>query len=117
MDSSDDDVPIGARPVLKAAINMVDLEEGSDASGSPMPEWLSQHTPTQKALGSTDSNESDDVVDLSTPALAKREEPTKAEKGDSDRSKTPDEKMPAKLKGMAPCVSCSDVRRILPLSH
>ena len=69
MDSSDDDVPIGARPVLQAATQMVDLDGESNASGSPMPEWLSQHTPTQKGAATPDSDDSDDVVDLSTPAL------------------------------------------------
>jgi len=98
MDSSDDDIPIGARPVLQAASTMIDLEEDSDVSGSPMPDWLSQHTPTQKGVASPDSNDSDKVVDLSSPVVGKRADPKKVPSRDGGKC-APGEKQQARPQG------------------
>lgn len=63
-DSSEDDRPIGTRDIVKAATRLLE-DDDSDASGSPMPEWISQHTPVEKSRPELQSSsDSDDVVDL-----------------------------------------------------
>ena len=61
-DSSEDDIPIGARRSFKAATTL-DLTEDSDG-GSPLPDWISQHTPVTTAKQSSDSSDSEDGVTL-----------------------------------------------------
>lgn len=68
-DSSGDDQPIGARQIVKAATKLLLENHDSDDSGSPMPEWLSQHTPQEKSKPESESSsDSDDVVDLVSPS-------------------------------------------------
>ena len=63
-DSSEDDRPIGTRDIVKAATRLFE-DEDSDVSGSPMPEWISQHTPVEKGKPEPESSsDSDGVVDL-----------------------------------------------------
>ena len=67
--SSEDDVPIGARRSFKAA-TALDLTEDSDG-GSPLPDWISQHTPVTAAKQSPDSSDSENgvtIVSQSEPA-------------------------------------------------
>ena len=63
-DSSEDDIPIGARRSFKAATTL-DLTQESDG-GSPLPDWISQHTPAAAAKQSSDSSDSEDGVTLVT---------------------------------------------------
>ena len=64
-DSSGDDQPIGARQIAKVANRLLQQDNDSDASGSPMPAWISQHTPVEKAKKPVESSsDSDDIIDL-----------------------------------------------------
>ena len=63
-DSSEDDRPIGTRDIVKAATRLLE-DDDSDVTGSPVPEWISQHTPVEKSRPEAESSsDSDEVVDL-----------------------------------------------------
>ena len=63
-DSSEDDRPIGARDIVKAATRLLE-DDDSGVSGSPVPEWISQHTPVEKGKPEpASSSDSDGIVDL-----------------------------------------------------
>ena len=62
-DSSDDDLPLGARHNLQAVIQGIDSDSDK---GSPVPDWISQHTtPAKPQLReSTADSIENDLVDL-----------------------------------------------------
>ena len=98
-DSSEDECPIGARAVVKAAAEQFILEEDSENSDSPLPEWISQHTPVKNAKQSTsNSSESDGIINLGSPVTDEKLQAQGTELEGKLRPTKPAEQKPLKAK-------------------